>query len=112
MNHFDPVMLFVGLLGFGMHFVLRFRKDPEPNLWKWAKTKENATYFLCSAGLSTVGLVFANNLMPVTSMTSYGIYSFFVCYNGGHFVAQFMDQKAVTPTKPKKVTKPLDKPLP
>lgn len=110
MTHFDPTMLLVGVLGFGLHLWLRFRKDPEDNPWKWVKQKENYSYAISGGLLCAAGLIFAPHIMAFLTVTDTSIYSFAMCYGGGHSVAQFMEQKAATPRK--EITEPLDKPVP
>lgn len=110
MTHFDPVMLLVGALGFFLHVFFKFRKDPEENILRWGRTKENLTYIIAGLGLCAAGLIFAPHIMAFLSMSDYHIYSFGMCYGGGHSVAQFMEQKAATPARPKEITEPLDKP--
>lgn len=87
------MMLLVGALGFFLHVFFKFRKHTEENIFRWAKTKESATYIISGAGLCAAGLIFAPQVMGSLGMTDYHVYSFAICYGGGHAVAQFMEQK-------------------
>ena|ERR1700754_908802 len=85
----DPLVLTVGALSFGLHFLGKWGETTEP-FPAWFLTKQSLIYWVTSLILCILSLIWQPELAPVLGMQpiTYAIVS---CYGGGHLVSRLIN---------------------